>query len=845
MRSDKETKKWFKVQASSDPDKYYATGVLRKEGFRRASCTECGMWFWTVQEGREICGDPSCSGGFKLFEQNPARNKMTYVGVWQEFKAFFSQKGYKVMPRYPVVARWNPTMEYTIASIAAFQPHVVNGEADPPARSLVIPQFCLRFGDIDNVGITGSHLTGFVMIGQHMFVPPDEWDQNKAFEDLFSWFIEVMGLPKEELIFHEDAWAGGGNYGPCMEFFSRGVELCNQVYMLYEQTPEGDRELSLKVLDMGLGMERCAWFSQGAGTAYDATFPGVIGKILERTGHVPDKDLQRMFLPKAAYLNIDEIENIQEAWVRVADELGVSAVDLRAAIEPMQAIYSVAEHARSLLFALTDGALPSNTGGGYNLRTIFRRAQSFIDRFGWDLDLGEVAAWHAEELEEFVPGLLEGIEETREILAVEKRKHYENIKRARSIVQREVKRVRDGRIPTERLIELYDSDGISPDTLAREAKKEGLSIEVPDNFYKLVSERHERQEQKTATRKERHFPLEDVPRTLPLYFKSYDLREFTGTVIRILDDDWVVLDQTAFYPTSGGQEHDLGVMVGQDGTEYPVVDVAKQGGTILHKLSGQVALQQGETVTGKIDWERRRQLAQHHTATHIINGAARKVLGNHVWQAGAAKTTEKARIDITHYESLTDDEIGRIEEEANRIVDEDIALDQGVVSKQLAEERHGFRLYQGGAVPGKEIRVVNIPDFDAEACGGTHLNSTGEAGKIKILKSTKIQDGIVRLEYVAGEQAEKHLRDQQRLLDEVKGLLGVEDEYLPSAAEALFAKWKKARKGRLAEWEDPRLEQYEGDALARTAEVLKTQPENVPKTIRRFQADIADAGQSA
>ncbi len=833
MRSDKETKKWFKSQASAHPDNFYATGVLKREGFTRKQCA-CKTWYWTVNESQDHCGDPACSGGFKLFDENPAKNMMTYIEVWQKFADMLGQRGYKVMPRYPVVARWNPTMDFTIASIAAFQPHVVSGEAEPPAEKLVIPQFCLRFGDIDNVGITGSHMTGFIMIGQHSFVPPERWDQATAFQDLYDWFTVGLGLPKHELTMHEDAWAGGGNYGPCMEFFSRGVELGNQVYMLYEQTPNGDRELSLKVLDMGMGMERNAWFSQGKGTMYDATFPLVIQMILDKTGHTPDIDLQKKFLPNAAYLNIDEVDDVQEAWANVALKVGVGVEELRKGIEPLQAIYSIAEHARALLFALTDGALPSNVGGGYNLRTIFRRAQSFIDKFSWKLDMGEVAEWHARELEAIFPELLDSIEQTKKILSVEKKKYIENKNRAKAIIEREVKK---GEITTNRLIELYDSDGINPEDVEKYAKEHGVKIDVPDKFYQMVSERHEKSEQKTATKRELHFDIDDVPKTGLLYFDTYDLIEFDSVVVKVLDEKHVILEKTAFYPTSGGQEHDTGVLTVND-TDYTVIDVIKQGGVVIHVLGEEIDFSPEDKVHGKIDWERRKQLAQHHTATHIINGAAKKVLGNHVWQAGAAKTTEKGRIDITHYENLAEKQIVEIEEEANKIVEADITLKHGIVPKGRAEAEHGFRLYQGGAVPGKEIRVVDIPGYDTEACGGTHLNRTGEVGKIKILKSSKIQDGIVRLEYVAGAKSEQMSESEGALSEEIQKLLGVSPEYFPSAADALFRKWKKAKKGKLDSWVEPELKPYKGDFIAKTAEVLKTQQENIVKTIKRFQGDI-------
>jgi alanyl-tRNA synthetase len=840
IRPDKEVKKEFKGTANAHPDTYYPTGVLKREGFHRKQCTNCQTFFWTVNPQQTLCGDPTCSGGFRFFDDNPAKNQMTYIEVWQRFSSMLQDRGYRVMKRYPVVARWNPTMDFTIASIAAFQPHVINGEVDAPAKKLVIPQFCLRFGDIDNVGITGSHMTGFIMIGQHMFVPPEEWNQATAFQDLYDWFTIGLGIPKHELTIHEDAWAGGGNFGPSMEFFSRGVELANQVYMLYEQTPDGNKDLKLKVLDMGMGMERSAWFSQGKGTAYDATFPKVIASILQRTAHVPNYELQRKFLPYASYLNIDEVENISAAWEQVAAKLNIDAQGLRTAVEPMQAIYSIAEHARSLLFALTDGGLPSNVGGGYNLRTIYRRAQGFIERYNWNLDMGEVCQWHAEELKDIFPELLADIKNTRKILAVELEKHQQSKLRAAVVVEQLLKKLKaegQDHVPLTKLLELYDSSGIHPETISKEARKHGVKAEVPDNFFQLVSERHEKQEQKTATKRALHFPVDDLPRTKLMYLQSYDIIEFEAKVLKIIDGKQVILDATAFYPTSGGQEHDHGTMVGPNGIAYNLADVVKQGGIVIHVLDEEVDFQEGDKVKGAIDWKRRLQLAQHHTATHIINGAARKILGNHIWQAGAAKTEEKARIDITHYAALNDEELQAIEHEANTIVNSHVKMEHTLIPKREAEEQYGFRLYQGGAVPGREIRVVNIPGFDVEACGGTHLNNTAEAGMIKILKTSKIQDGIVRIEYVAGEQAKRLVAQRQALLSELKELLQVQEPLIPAAAEALFQAWKKVRKGQTPEPAGA-LQPYIGDVLARTAEVLQTQQENLIPTIKRFQTDV-------
>ncbi|MCK4531652.1 MAG: hypothetical protein KAT94_02185, partial [Candidatus Aenigmarchaeota archaeon] len=214
--------------------------------------------------------------------------------------------------------------------------------------------------------------------------------------------------------------------------------------------------------------------------------------------------------------------------------------------------------------------------------------------------------------------------------------------------------------------------------------------------------------------------------------------------------NFVVLDQTFFYPTSGGQLHDTGGISGKG-----VEDVFKQGGVIIHLLEKNHGLREGQEVEGKLDWTRRLKLSQQHTATHIINAAAREVLGNHVNQAGAKKTEEKSHLDITHYQPITNEEVKKIEGVANKLVKRGVKIEKLLIPRNEAERRFGMRIYQGGAVPGKVLRIVNIRGVDVEACGGTHLNNTKEVGEIKILKTTKIQDGVDRIEFTAGEEAGK------------------------------------------------------------------------------------------
>jgi Ser-tRNA(Ala) deacylase AlaX len=183
--------------------------------------------------------------------------------------------------------------------------------------------------------------------------------------------------------------------------------------------------------------------------------------------------------------------------------------------------------------------------------------------------------------------------------------------------------------------------------------------------------------------------------------------------------------------------------------------VFKQGEVIFHKVADVKKFKVGQNVKGEVDQKRRKQLAQNHSAVHLVNGAARAVLGNHVWQAGSEVKTEKARLDITHHSAITPEELKKIEDLVNATIKKGLPIDKPIVERGKAEQEYGFRVYQGGAIPQKDLRIIKMGDFDIEACGGTHCNNTKEIGQVKILRAVKIQDGVVRLEFVAGEKAKE------------------------------------------------------------------------------------------
>jgi len=833
MVDEKKIKREVLEHACLHPEAYFPVNTLKSKGFERYQCSKCNRFFWATKSSK-VCGDPSCSGGFRFIGDSPAKKKLDYIEVWEQFAKIHKKLGYTPISRYPVVARWNPTVDFTIASIAAFQPFVVSGEIAPPANPLVIPQMCLRFSDIDNVGITG-HCVAFVMMGETGFFTPEEYNVEKYMSDHLTWLHEGMGIPFNELTIHEDVWSGGGNLGPCMEFFSRGLEISNQVYMQYEITPSGElKDLNIKVLDMGQGQERAAWFTQGKASVYECIFPTVLKKMRERTGVEYDEAFMRKFTPLAPYLNVGEVTDMEAAWKHVASQLKMDVQALKDKLLPLAAQYAVAEHTRALLFAVHDGALPSNVGGMYNLRVILRRALGFIDKYGWKLSLPEICAWHAEYLKPIFPEVSENLDEVAEILEVERKKYIATMEKTRNMLPRLIEK----KLSVQDLIKLYDSQGISPEMISDEAAKLGKHISIPDNFYALVAAQHEQKEQETATVREEALSIPgDIPGTKALYFEDYTKSSFDSKVVEIFGNT-VLLEQTIFYPISGGQLADLGTLNGQK-----VIDVFKQGPHIVHVMSEKPKFHAGDVVHGEIDFDRRLQLAQHHTSTHIVNAAARKVLGLHVNQASAKKDVDKAHLDITHYENLTDEQLAKIEEESNKIVKQGIKTKLSFVPREQAEREFGMAIYQGGVAPGKLLRIVNIPGVDVEACGGTHLKNTMEAGRIKLIKASKVKDGIVRITFAAGRAAENILKQDKEILDKAAVLLKCNVHQVPARALELFETWKKARKAVQKKQPLPDLtlkssEGFKGDLLAKTAEVLQTQPEFIIKTIERFLADL-------
>ncbi|MBI3116545.1 MAG: alanine--tRNA ligase [Thaumarchaeota archaeon] len=746
---------------SAEYKKYYLVDLFKRKGFVRKRCENCGKFFWTLKQERTSCDDQPCSP-YTFIGSPPTKRKLDYVASWRTIEEFFKRHGHASVKRYPVVSRWRPDLFFTVASIIDFQ-RIEGGKVvfELPSNPLVVPQMCLRFNDIPSVGVSGKHYTSFCMVGQCSIADKEGYWKDRCIDLDFALVTKGLGIPEDEVSFVEDVWLGYGAFGYSLEYYVRGLELGNAVFTAFEGEPSNYVEMGKKVVDMGAGLERFCWITQGTPTAYDSTFSSVLKRMKEVCGVEFDEDLFLKYSRMAGRMNLDEYSNLADARRTIAQSLGVDAAGITRQFAPLEAMYAVADHSQTLLFAVADGLLPSNVGGGYNLRVLFRRAESFIRQFGFKLSLLDVANWHIDYLCKMYPELGEHRDDVAKIFTVESSRYASSVERVSKMVSSLTASKKE--ISTDDLVKLYDSDGVTPEQLV----EAGARVSVPEDFYERVLSRH--MEQKVEEKKSK-FEIKGIPPTKLLFYEAGDRFEFDAKVLRTFAGGFVVLDRTAFYPRGGGQEPDHGRI-----KDSRVVDVEKYGGVVLHKVEGSLP-KTGSTVKGEVDSPRRERIKRIHTATHILNGSSRQVLGKWVWQHSAFKEENYGRIDITHFAHLTEEEVRKIEDVANEIVMKNLPVMTTFMPRREAEERHGFRLYQGGVVPSKTIRVVNISNWDVQACGGTHTRTTGEVGFIKIVKTERIQDGVERLEFVAGHPALEYVQRMDATLDKVASVLNTQQE---------------------------------------------------------------------
>jgi len=776
----------------------YRLAFFEQHGFKRGVCKSCGSGFWTLEE-RDTCGDTPCVE-YSFIGSPPINRPYDIDAMREKFLSFFEARGHTRIERYPVVARWRNDVFLVNASIYDFQPHVTSGKVQPPANPLTISQPCIRMTDLDSVGRTGKHTSSFEMMAHHVFNSKDNviyWKE-KTVDYCHEMLTKDLGVSEPLIIYKEHPWIGGGNAGPSLEVIVGGLEIATLVFMNLKEDKNGDVDLDgvkysplpLNVVDTGYGLERYVWASQGTPTIYDALYPDIVSQIIEWAGveHSLEDERHSAILAEnaklAGLLDMGSHTKLMEMRKGVVKRLNgagykIELDEFLKLIRPIEAVYTIADHARTLALMLSDGIVPSNVKAGYLARLVVRRTLRTMEDLGLKVKLGDIVGLQMEKFSNIIDNSARDV--VMDMLELETQRYGTTMSKGSKLVRSSIQKSGGG-LDTAELIKLYDTHGVPPSIVQRIGKEMGAEIDVPDNFNALLAEKH-KGERADETVDERHF---DLPETKKLYYESPNSQECDAVVLHSSGGE-VVLDQTIFYPDGGGQPADLGTITTQERT-LKVTDVQSYGGVILHTVEGEVRV--GEVVRLRLDWERRMGHTRHHTATHIVIGACREVLGKHSWQSGSQNEERHARIDIAHYKPITAEELRRIERLANEKVMAGMPVEKTFMGRDEAEKRFGFQLYQGGAPQAERLRVVRILDFDVEACGGTHVHNTSEIGLIKILRSERIQDGVERLVFSAGMAALEHVQGQVKLLDEASAILSVPSDQLPKTVQRFFDEWK-------------------------------------------------------
>ncbi len=819
--------------------------VFTENGYFRRQCTVSGLWFWTCDQTRETCGDTEQDEytfiGKPIISGFSERGRALKDSMRESFLSFLEGHNHTRVEPYPVLARWRDDIHLTIASIADFQPHVTSGTVEPPANPLAISQPCIRLNDVDAVGRSGRHLTTFEMMAHHVFNRPDKGQMFYWMDECVRYCHELLcdtfKIDPQAITYVENPWSGGGNAGPAVEVIVGGLELATLVFMNLEEHEDGDveikgvmyREMPLQIIDTGYGLERFCWAAAGTPTIYEAIYPESVSLLKELSGFSSDKfnlseselesllgEMSRLF----GIMNIEagsDGERMQDLFLSKLHERGheISLELFKSITEPLSRIYAIPDHMHAICNMLGDGLVPSNAKAGYLARMMARRVLRMRDDLEIEISLADLARHHLEvamgsdEMKQTLDGLIT-------ILTGEEERYVEMLRKGRQVVATAIKDIpkESGELPDEILFMINDSNGISPDLAINIANELGWSLSLRTGFNAEMAERHAAMAKAAAKAVNTTSYVEDLPEleaTIPLYYEDSYRVKFEAKVlacVNLIGEDipdkakfGVVLDKTCFYPEGGGQDSDHGIIY-SNSVQSNILDTRKLGDLVVHLSES--PFEQGENITGEVDWDRRRQLMDHHTSVHVVGGAARRLLGPHIYQAGANKSVESARLDITHYSRLTRQDLDAIEELANEVINTEKSTEKITLNRKDADQEFGFDLYQGGAPKGNEIRVLKISDHDVQACGGTHHDDLSQIGQIRLIRSNAVQDGVERLHIVAGDAAINHARMQEGLLRETAEVFQVPVDDLPNTASRFFTEWKEQRK---------RIEQLEAEIV--------------------------------
>jgi alanyl-tRNA synthetase len=742
--------------------------------------------------------------------------------IRETFLDFFSGKGHKIVKSSPLLPQDDPTILFTNAGMNQFKNIFLGLETRSYSRAASV-QKCMRVSgkhnDLEQVGRTSKHHTFFEMLGNFSF---GDYFKKEAVEYAWELITEVFKLDKKRLyitVYEEDEdafnqwnkgvglsserifrfgkkdnyWSMGetGPCGPCSEIHydlretnrkgsprsliengdNSFFELWNLVFMQFYQDEKGElHDLPSPSIDTGMGLERIAAVLQGKINNFDTDlFMPLIDAVSE---------LCQIDYPS---------DNDSDIYMRI-----------------------IADHLRAITFLIGDGILPANEGRGYVLRRLIRRAYRKGNVLGKEEPfLYKLAGVVIDSMKDYYPELLNSSEYISKICLSEEQRFSHTLSagiRTFSQYVEETKKNQSNIISGKKIFKLYDTFGFPLELSQELAEEENLIVDEKGFSKELENQRKRARLAWKGEEEQKKRKAYEKLKNLRTEFIGYSQTKYSGAkVISLFKDEKkafqlkegesaeIFLDKTPFYAEAGGQIGDIGILKNPyfsavvENTYYPLPGIISQK---VKVLSGKVKL--NDTVDAEVELKTRNDIRRNHTSTHLLHASLRRVLGDHVMQAGSLVSPSRFRFDFTHFSALDRVELLHIEELVNQIIREDILVDTQVVDLEEGIKAGAMAIFEEKYA--EKVRMVTVGDFSKELCGGIHVNTTGEIGLFKIISETSIAAGMRRIEAVTGEHALQYVQETEGILEDVLNMVTASRKNILPHLERLKDSLKAAEK---------------------------------------------------
>lgn len=716
--------------------------------------------------------------------------------VRQMFLDYFASKGHMIEPGASLIPLNDPTLLWINAGVAALKKYF-DGREKPRNNRICNAQKSIRTNDIENVGKTARHHTFFEMLGNFSigdyfkedalkfaweFLTSEEWigfDPKKLYVTVYTddteayriWTEEIKIDPSHILKTYDNFWQiGEGPSGPDSEiFYDRGekydpqhlgeklffeemendryIEVWNVVFSQYDAKEGVDRkdfkELPQKNIDTGMGLERLVALIQDGETNFDTD----------------------LFLPI-----IHEVEKLSKYPYEG---------------EYKMAYRVIADHIRTVTFALSDGATFSNEGRGYVLRRVLRRAMRYARVLGIEKPfMYNLVDTVCDIMKDFYPYLLDKKEFVKKLITKEEEAFLQTLNNGEKLLQNEIEKAENGILSGEVIFKLYDTYGYPKEITIEVCEEKGLKCDI-DGFSECMERQRNMARNSRDAQESMHNQAKDLL-DLDTEFKFSGYHNFDDkgivvalfkdgrTIDKLEDEGDIVLNNTCFYAESGGQVADTGILF-NDEVSLEVKDVKKapNGQFLHHVIVKKGSVKVGQELNEQIDVERRLKIMANHSSLHLLQSALRNVLGTHIAQAGSYVCDSYARFDFTHFEKIAYEDLLKIEELVNSYINAEYEVRTDVLSIDEAKKTDAIALFDEKYED--EVRVVSMGDVSKEFCGGTHVSNTSKLGSFKIVSEESVGSGIRRIECATKMNAYEYAQSENRLLNKIKDQLNLKN----------------------------------------------------------------------